>query len=283
MYAMLDKRHESLLRNPMYRRRLKESSGAQRSKNRAMAAEALRLVNLSTTAAGVDQPPTDLHQLAQYLGVREIRYVPLAMRGRLIIDDKELVVEVNEELEGVDRQRCVAHELAHVVLERERIKLAIASERNADRSISHSLIEKLCDLCGDEIVLPREWLHKQLLIAGSSLVSIVEIASRAILPVDFVVTRIIDLELRPWRAIWWMRHDGKFQIGKSVPHWDDTFLVWIDLVDGPTSPVFKCWETRTMTEGELTLRIDGEEHQYAVECVRSDDSTVLSIVYTQGR
>ncbi len=98
-------------------------------------AEARRLINRTTIAAGVDQPPVDLDRLAGYLNVRRIVSVPLPMQGRVVMDNNELVVEVNEKLDTCDRQRCIAHELAHIVLESERMDIATTSGVNVSRSM----------------------------------------------------------------------------------------------------------------------------------------------------
>lgn len=277
--VILDEKLKSFFRTPSYYRRARESAEERRSKRKAIRGEALRRVNYEMCAAGVDHPPADLVRLAQHLGISEIKVVPLSMRARLITQGGKLVAEVNEKLDRFSRQRSLAHELAHVVLERDRISLASTIGSNVRRSGANGLIEQLCDLCGDEMLLPREWLGKRLEHPSASLASIMEVASQADLPIDFVLKRVIELELKPWRALWFQKNQEEMQILKSEPKSDDTFLAWIEVERDPNSPLSKCWEAHGITQGKISLKIDGKTERYTAECAKIREQVALSLLY----
>ncbi|MGQ0547025.1 MAG: ImmA/IrrE family metallo-endopeptidase, partial [Betaproteobacteria bacterium] len=88
-------------------------------------------------SAGVDHPPTNLERLAKHLNVEAISYAPLSMRARLMMDCGKLIAEINEDLDPFARRWSLAHELAHVVLERERLGLATTVGQNVERAVSN--------------------------------------------------------------------------------------------------------------------------------------------------
>jgi len=273
-----DKEIKPFFRSPAYYRRIRDVGAERRSKNKAVRGEALRLINSEMISAGIEHPPADLVRFAQHLGVHEIRFIPLVMRGRLVMEGRRLVAEVNEDLNDLERQRTVAHELAHVVLERERIAQATTVGQNVSRVAGNNLIEKLCDICGDEILLPREWLRVRLSNNDASLGTLLEIASSSNLSVDFVLARVIELRIKSWRAIWCMNVSDKAKILRSMPYWSESFLPWIDVEDNPTSPLRKCLETGDLTRGQLALLIEGERQPYFAECMRTGRDVVLCLL-----
>ncbi|MGQ0545630.1 MAG: ImmA/IrrE family metallo-endopeptidase, partial [Betaproteobacteria bacterium] len=144
---------------------------------------------------------------------------------------------------------------------------------------SNGLVEKLCDLCADEILMPREWLGHRLDRPNTSLATVFEIASETDLPVHFVLRRIIELELKPWRAVWFEKMNGKVQVVRSEPTWDDAFLAWIEVEEHPESALTMCWQGSGVTKGKVGLRIDGRVERYSAECALVGKEQVLSLLY----
>lgn len=271
--------HKIVIRDASYYRRVREFKAERSNKNLAERAEALRMINREMISAGVNQPPVNLSSFSKYLGVRSIYSTTLPMRGRLLREGNELTIEVNKKLDECERQRTIAHELAHVVLERERIGAALATGKNKSRSIPHTQIEKLCDLCGDEILLPQEWLRKQLSKSGRRLSTIVEITAQTKLSIDFVLSRIVELSLIPSQVIWCVNKNGKFKIQKWLPHdLDQTYLVWIDIINTPASPLLNAWKTSGPVSGELAFRIENKKELFPVECMKTNTGSVVCIL-----
>lgn len=271
------------LRSAAFYRHLRASVAERASNTKAIRAEALRRVRCEMISAGVAEPPVNLRSLALRLKLRDIVFVPLPMRGRVMLDGNNVVVEVNENLGQHERRWTIAHELAHLILEKERVAIAEESGRNIDRSISHGMIEQLCDLCADEILLPQEWLRKKLPKGRGSLQAVVEISRRADVSVDFTVTRLIELGLQPWRAIWCVKVNQEIQIVKSVPHWDESFLVGINVLNVEMTPISSSLESDAITQGYITLQIHDDDIRYPAQCAQISKDTVLCILHTGRR
>ncbi|HEV2969196.1 MAG TPA: ImmA/IrrE family metallo-endopeptidase [Pirellulales bacterium] len=263
--------------------RLLDSAAEQRSKSKATQAEAMRLVRRELIAAGTDAPPTDLKRLAKHLGVQRVAIVPLAMRGRLMLSGSDVEIEINGDLDEWSRRHTIAHELVHLVLEKDRVAMARAAGSNVKKRIAHGLIEQLCDLGADEILLPREWLAEKLKRSRPSMDLVVHISNHLDLPVDFVATRIVNLGLQPWRTIWCGRSKRKSYLVKSAPAWDELFLAGLDILDADESPVTKCWDHNEVEKGTVVIRIHGELHDFPSHCLKIAHDSVFGILYTGSR
>jgi hypothetical protein len=92
--------------------------------------------------------PTDLEAISSEVGIREIRRVPLAIRGRLIRAPGGFAVEINEQLDVQEQRFVLAHEIAHLVLAD-----GLLAEVNGFR-LGYNRVEILCDFGAREILLP---------------------------------------------------------------------------------------------------------------------------------
>src|SRR6266478_923767 len=90
--------------------------------------------------------PTDVAAIAAEVGIRQIRRVPLSMRGRLVRAMPGYMVEINEELDVHDQRFVLAHEITHVLLNDQ---MSSAAAR-----FGYNRIERLCDFGATEILLP---------------------------------------------------------------------------------------------------------------------------------
>jgi hypothetical protein len=228
-------------------------------------------------AAQAGRFPVDLARLASHLGVDAVRVVPLTMRGRLVLDAGKLVVEVNEELDQWDRRRVIAHELSHAIIERDRLRLAKLAGRNVERDWSHSRIERLCDAGADELLLPERWLQGKLASESASLETAMRIADQGRLPLEFVVARVIALDLGPWRALVFARGVEGCAAVRSVPAVSAGFLCSFELVDVERSPVGQA-EQGAVTSGRVALRVDGEATEYRAHCTCLSDQELLCVL-----
>jgi hypothetical protein len=201
------------------------------------------------------------------------------MRGRVLTSSSGIEIEVNEDLDEPTQQFTIAHEIAHLILEKQRIAVALTEGQNVKRYLTHSLIERLCDACAAEILLPEKWLENELRQRRGALEHILKIAFELDLTPEFVASRIIDLQLRPWRALLCKDVHGNLQITKSIPDWDDTFLVSVSILSLPDTPIRTYDEKPNMSTGRLALRIHGEAMEYPAQCLRQDDGTIFCVLH----
>jgi hypothetical protein len=118
--------------------------------------------------------PTDIEAIASEVGIREIRSVPLASRGRLLRARGGYAVEINDQLQKRDYRFVLAHEIAHILLTD---TLFAGLNR---RQLGYSRIEKLCDFGAREILLPLKSVRGELKLAANvSLSTFADIAEEA--------------------------------------------------------------------------------------------------------
>ncbi len=264
-------------------RLLIDAVAERRNSHIAAEAEALRTFRRELLSQGSAEPSTDLSTLAARLHIESIDYVPLAMRGRVLMVGKKIQIEINNDLEEWERRHTLAHELAHLVLEKGRIAASREKGKNVSRKISHNHIELLCDKCADEALLPKDWLQKQLEINRPSLQTVVAIANRTKLPIPYVAKRIIDLQLRPWRTIWCERLNGKYSVVNSIPAWDDSLLTSISLNADGQLPIDSCWSNNgSVSTGTIALRIYDDDCKYPAQCIKITPDSAFCILFTGG-
>jgi hypothetical protein len=102
------------------------------------------LVVVCELLQGVSCPPTDLDALGQKLDVREIRYESFPGSGELYKDRKGYRIVCSSDQPQARQRFTVAHELAHVILDR--------TGRNAPRA--GESVERLCDTLATECLMP---------------------------------------------------------------------------------------------------------------------------------
>ncbi len=77
-------------------------------RNTASAREAEFLLKVKSARARwiPEKVPADLERLATRVGIKNIRYIPLPMRGRLIREEDHLAVEIDERLSTLTVDSC---------------------------------------------------------------------------------------------------------------------------------------------------------------------------------
>ena len=131
------------------------SAAERRVRALAPSATTLREAVISVVGGlldGVECPPTDLVEVGLKIGVKEIAYEKLAGSGELhkVSGGYRIVCSVDQS--PPRRRFTVAHELAHVVLER--------TGRNAPRS--GSSVERICDMLAAECLMPTAAFESRL-------------------------------------------------------------------------------------------------------------------------
>ncbi len=260
--------------------RLLDTSLSKRSKTAEIQAEVRRLIRREMIAAETPAPPVNLRRFAKHLGVQDIVSAPLAVRGRLILENGQLLVEVSDQLDELNQRITTAHELGHIILERERVALSKSVNANVRAAVSHRLIESLCDYSAHEILLPRWWIEENLLRMGRKFAAALEMSQSSGLPLDFVVVRLIELQFVQWRAVWCARSDQGIHVLRSIPTWNDAFLSRVVVSNDMGSPLRASWETSEVVSGHLEITIQGETTTFRAQCFRKDSTTSICVIYT---
>lgn len=267
-------------RDLRYFEAIAEKAQERRSKRKANEAEVLRRIRRVKIAAGVDLPPTDLNKLARHIGISDIRNVPLAMKGRLILKDNSFKIEINNNLSDFEKRYTVAHELAHLIVEEKSLNEHSFIRKNGKEQSSrpYLLTENLCDLGAEEILLPCKWLQNRIRDQGPSLEIIEQISKEISCDLSFVAIQLIKLGLWHCKLLWCEKIENKLYVTKAFPRTDEAFLAFIDPFDLETSLPGNSLINKRFMEGHLRIKSGDEDYLYRAQCIPVDGKEVLSML-----
>lgn len=252
----------------------------KQSTRNALQAEILREVQREKIAGGVNALPVDLDRLAKHLGVFEIRDVPLSMNGRVLLDHSKAIIEVNSSLSENNKRFTIAHELAHLIIEKHRppsLPPIDLHSKTLSAGMYH-LIEELCDSCAEEILLPGKWLWERIGSLSPSFAAAEKIGAEAHCDMKLVIERAVSLGLWQCRLLWWEMKEGKFYAIKTFPSKDEAYISWVDPISPETSLPGKCLIANSTLKGKVKLRINNEEIVYVALCMPLSQTVVLSML-----
>ena len=166
----------------------------RRRRDRDQRAEVRNRVAVLKAQSGCDRFPTDVPALARAVGIRDVRCLPLAMRGRIIHEASGIIAELDETLSPRAQRFVLAHEIGHILLARD---LANAGPRtifgSTKSQTSYRYVEQLCDYVAREILVPENAVRKELKSRSPSLETAVAIAEEADCDLQVVAQCICDL------------------------------------------------------------------------------------------
>lgn len=256
-----------------YYNRLAMRMRDQRNPGRSREAEARRKVQTVMLRVGATGPPINLNDIAARLDVGAIRLVPLSMRGRLMLEGLDIVLEINQELSPLEQRFTIAHELCHLMLDDGRVSKSTAIGRS-DRTLStkdFSELERLCDVGAIEVLMPADWI-RSISLRPPSFDEAVGLAARA--EVDFarLAKRLIEEGAWVGRLVWFRLHEGKPVVSKAFPEWEEDFLARMSLI-GSETLVEASLRDGSMQQGNLELQILGESHAFHANCLPVSSGT----------
>lgn len=236
---------------------------------------ALERTRLAVAAAGCNSIPTDLPRLARHLGV-SVRRLPLPMRGRITIENGEVVAEINDRTSEFTARFTLAHELAHVILEKERIADLRINNDVTPRQIAYDLIEKLCNIAAGEILLPDDWLLDRAQCQHPGLELVCALAREVECSVVFVAGRLSEL----WnvRFLIWKRSNDKMEVRETIPRETREQIDLYRPISLAESVVGRSLVIKDVVRGRVLIETDLGAHSYQIECVALDRESVLSMV-----
>lgn len=239
----------------------------------AKVGELCRRIRFVKSEAGCDKMPTDLLRLALHLNVKT-REVPLAMRGRLLRENGNFVVEVNADLSSFDKRQTLAHELSHLIIEHKYLSL-IPNREDRSRVLAMEglfKIEKLCDEVANEILLPLLWLSSRIGTSKPSLNLLQAIVSESATSLDYVIARVLSKRLWYCRFIWWQK-----EIAVAIKSYPSSNIE-ILLENPKTSLITRSLVEQKFMDGQEKLIIEGKKDIYQIQCIPLDKTNVLAML-----
>lgn len=240
---------------------------ARRNPLRWQESEALLKIRSMRARYIPEEIPANLKQFASAIGIKDVRYVPLPVRGRLVSEGHYLAAEINEQLSEDHRRLVLAHEIAHVILETEHLgkldQQKLANRLDQPRSErEYRRLENLCDEAAKEILVPVHLMRSTVGGKPASLEVLLTLAHQAQAWPEVVASQI--LRAREWdcRFYWWRHMDDRWKAIRSVPPRPERELVWLDIVDPSKSIVERAHREQQLVSGPVTLLDSGGSQRY---------------------
>jgi IrrE N-terminal-like domain len=171
-----------------------------------------RLAAQVLAAAGLSpEPPVPLETLAAALGVESILRRPMVEEGRLEQRAGRTTIFLREGTIGARQRFTLAHELGHLVLaDPEEDLVARRMWSRPDRE------ERFCDEFAAAILLPREWILRNLNGAPENLRVARELASRAEASLSASVVRLRELLGWERSLLHWRRYEDQWRLTSTA-------------------------------------------------------------------
>lgn len=254
-----------------------------KSRYKSLLHEALKLVNYQIAKARFNKLPFDSDAFGKFLMVNEMRPTRFhsKQKARLISEKEAFVIEVSEELDDFAQRLAVCHELAHIILEDDlaaRSTLERSGLQSFSKGMPEKVVEKLCDDCAKEMLLPKSSLRETLRGKKPSLQLLNELAGEYSYPLDFIAERILNLGNWHFRLLHWLIDDTKPICFKSVPFLDDTSLVDVRIVNEIDSVVTRSHLSHRYQEGTELIAFGDISDNYQLQAMPYQEAHVVSML-----
>ena len=249
------------------------------NKNEALFGEISRRIGFIQAEMGKNNYMINLEELANHLGISSIREVPLAIRGRLIQEKREIILEVNFKLPFFQKRHTIAHEIAHIIIEGKDLN-SVSNKygwSNLAGSLPYFKLEQLCDKAANEILLPKNWLREKTSKNSPSINIILEIKEEKNLPLDFIINQILENGLWNCGFYWWREVKNRVECVKLSPLEKESVLYWVKPCNDSTSLIRKCFRTKKYVEGYEAISIFDETYKYRTQCIPNGNGNVISM------
>jgi len=240
-----------------------------------MQGEIRRKVARVLVATRFQQPPTDLNSVARYLGVEAIRLTTLSMRGRLLLENGgDVIVEINNGLPRLRQRQVLAHELAHLLLEPDRLSKSATLGRavRVEHTWQFQRLEEKCEQAASELLIPTDWL---LAHQPTNLSQAAAQANAADVDLELFVTRLVDLSIWQGERLWWITDSLPYRLVRSYPPWDDDFLARVTIDAEAEALISAAKGSQIHETGSLRAIVQGDSVDYRAEALKLGDGFVL--------
>lgn len=151
--------------------------------------------------AAFDKPPFTPQVLASFKGVREVRERPMAGAARLMPENRELVIEVNQDHPRGRRNFSIDHEVSHILLP------TYSGQAIEDASTGMfpdwSEEELLCDIGASTLLLDPRWIKPLAIERGPSIQTLFDLSGTFDASLQATAWKLADLDLWPCAFVFW--------------------------------------------------------------------------------
>ncbi len=226
--------------------------------------------------------PTELDQMGQQLGVRCVRDVPLTMAGRVARQPGGYTIELKLGLSPCERRFVIAHEIAHLLIERYNLLRSCAGDNAiTPPPLTYRFVEQLCDLGARELLLPLQELTRRLRSSERSILEVRRIGEDAQCSLEIVTRRVCEAWVWNCMFVWWKRHDNRLvPVRATKIEGDQTaeHLMHISLADQETSAVGRAMRSGNAERGLERIRYWDGVTSCQAQALRLDDSVAIELL-----
>ncbi len=249
---------------------------SRRRRNREERSEVRNRVAALKAQSGCNRFPSDVQALARSVGIRQVRSLPLAMRGRIVREGTGIIAELNEMLPPREQRFVLAHEIAHILLARDLDSAGARSVFGPTTSQkSYRYVEQLCDYAAREILLPENAIRKELKLRPLSLEMAVAMAEEADCDLQVVAQCICDLPGQQDLIFLFCRSNAEsVDVLKVVPNSSMTY----ELGDKGDSLVRRALREKKEIKGDQEVWANGSRAIVAAQALRVDSGDVIVLI-----
>lgn len=229
-------------------------------------------------SAAAEFPPTNLEKIAESLGVKSVRYVPLLLDGRLLSEGRSYVIEVNSKAPAARRRFTLAHEIGHLLVGGQSALRCTTASGKGNSPKRDAQEERLCDCAASELLIPYDWAWQFLMSRAPGYLAISEMAALCRVSLEVAARRLVETGVWQCRLVWWSRDGDSWRAVRSFPAYDYATLLTIELPDGERSIVNRVFKQRRELAGTQSLRIQDGLHTYRMEAWPAARNSVASLM-----
>jgi hypothetical protein len=241
--------------------------------------EVLQRARRLVAQSGTGFPPADLDNMVKSLGLPPVRYVPLAVDGRLVRDGPNYSIEVNERHPPARKRFTIAHEIGHIILGSggllgcSRIHMGGAVGQEPDPRE-----EGLADLAAAEILMPAHWAFEFLGTRLPTFSTIAAMAKACETSIEVAARRLVECGDWRCRLIWWRQGGSRLRAVRSFPNYDPVVLSGMELLGEGDSIVAKVMRSGKPISGTQAVKVEGEMQEYNMEAWKAGPTTVATLL-----
>lgn len=204
------------------------------------------------------QPPVDLGNLSERMGIEAIRSVAMVEDGRLEQRQGTAVIFVREDLERGRRHFTIAHELAHRLLLHPR-----APATAYRRRLTGDELERLCDDIAAAILLPRTWVDEGFAHEPRRLMTVRRMAGMSSTSLSASLVRLREIHHWPHSLLRFTFYADRWRL--ASPAGVPSTLHGRIRTAPTTGPVLTATTTSGDITGVLPLRLNGSDLTFPAE------------------
>jgi Zn-dependent peptidase ImmA (M78 family) len=254
---------------------------------------AKQLVDRVVEIRGNNKPPFSPEEFARLIGIKKIVKANLGkISGVLLRLQDGFVIKVNQDHNQARQNFSCAHEIGHLLFS----ELKLENYTNtieyrtfnpqAQQRKRAKAIEKLCDEAATELLMPASIFNKHLLVLGTSINSIEQLAKMFRVSIQSAAIRASEISQKTCIVLKWQL--GKNQSKSLLLSWPKRKLVGkvqfspLNKIVDPPSVLHKAYNCDGLLQDNISFKVGKETKRFPAEIKgfgRGENRYVISLAF----